>query len=53
MDTISFDELKQMVGELFIENVLLKKKIVYLENMVEQLRPKERRATIKEKEDKP
>ncbi len=38
MDTISFDDLKQMVGELYIENVLLKKKIGYLESMIEQLR---------------
>ncbi len=42
MDTISFDELKQMVGELYIENVLLKKKIGYLENAIEQLMPGEK-----------
>ncbi len=41
MDTISLDELKQMIGELFIENILLKKKMAYLENMVKQLSPKE------------
>lgn len=53
MDTISFDDLKQMVGELYIDNVLLKKKIGYLESMIEQLRPQEGEMTEQEKEDKP
>lgn len=42
-----------MIGELYIENVLLKKKIGYLESMIEQLRPKEEEVTKQEKEDKP
>ncbi len=41
MDTISFDDLKQIVGELYIDNMLLKKKIGYLEDVINQLRPKE------------
>ncbi len=54
MDTISFDELKQMVGELYIENVLLKKKIGYLENVVEQLMSGNKGGVVEgEKEDKP
>lgn len=51
MDTISFDDLKQIVGELCIENALLKKKIGYLENMIDQLRPKEEEETEREKEE--
>lgn len=49
-DTISFDDLKQMVGELYIDNIMLKKKIAYLEDMIEQLRPKEKEETEQEKE---
>ncbi len=51
MNTISFDELKQIVGELFVENILLKKKITYLEDMIQQLILKEEgEVTVEEKE---
>ncbi len=53
MDTFSLDDLKQIMGELCIDNMLLKKKIGYLESMIEQLRPKEGGGGEAEKEQGP
>ncbi len=54
MDTVTHDEIQQIIGALFIENVLLKKKIGYLENAIEQLMSGEKGGVVEgEKEDKP
>ncbi len=54
MDTVTHNEVQEIIGALYIENVLLKKKIGYLENAIEQLMPKDKGEMVEgKKEDKP